>query len=171
MKHVINIFAFLLIATVSSAQTYVNDAPIINANSLSNQNEQLNVAQKQSFSNQQPSTTAPTGNTVFIQQVGFGNVGLIDVTSNNSEVTLLQSGYKNKALVLLRADNIQENIQQIGNRNLFLDYSLHGAETHNVDVQQNGSYNSIISVGKNSISERLQLQQTGIGKAAFIIHN
>ena len=170
MKHIFSLLVFQMIATVSLAQTYVNDKKPLNENASTTANEQLNIIQSRSpFS--RPSNSPASGNSVFIEQVGFGNVGLIAVSSNDSEVNLLQDGYKNKSIILLRADEIRENIQQIGNQNLFIDYSLHGAKSHSVNLLQDGNYNEVISVGRNSISERLKLKQTGVGKTAFIIHN
>jgi hypothetical protein len=159
-----------MIATVSMAQTYVNDKKPLNENASTTANEQLNLIQSRNLFNR-PSNAQASGNSVFIEQVGFGNVGLVAVSSNDSEVNLLQDGYKNKSLILLRADVIRENVQQIGNKNIFVDYSLHGAKSHKVDLLQEGNYNQVISVGRNSISERLKLTQKGTGKSAYIIHN
>lgn len=169
MKQLLSIFVFLMIATVSMAQSYSNDKKPIADNSLSSSNAQMNIIQSGTFNAR--TSTPIVGNSVFIEQVGFRNLGLVVVASSDSKINLFQDGYKNKSVILLRADIIRENVQQIGNQNLFLDYSLHGAQSHTVNLKQDGNYNEVISVGRNSLSENLQLNQTGVGKSAFIIHN
>lgn len=167
MKNLL-IFYVLLFTVSICAQTYQDDKKMINSTSLDTSNEQLNfltnITNNKGFQINQ-------GNSVFIDQVGQGNIAQVAIISNNSEVNLLQDGFANKSFINLRADFIRENVQQIGNNNLFFDYSGHGAQLHEVNLIQDGSYNAVISVGRNSISERLQLKQTGIGKRAFIIHN
>jgi hypothetical protein len=158
----------LFLAVCVSAQTYQDEKKMVNSTSLESSNAQLNFLSKTSSTQ---SFNINKGNSVLIDQVGQGNISKVLVVSDDSEIKILQDGFQNKSFIFLRADMIRENVQQIGNNNLFLDYSLHGAKSHKVDLIQNGSYNEVISVGNNSLSERLQLKQTGIGKTALIIHN
>lgn len=168
MKYFIALFAFQFLGLSLTAQTYTDDKKIVNAASLETSNAQLDFLSK-TYSTQ--GFNISNGNSVLIDQVGQGNIAKVLAVSDNSKIEVLQEGFQNKSFIFLRADMIRENVQQIGNNNLFFDYSLHGAKSHKVDLIQDGSYNEVISVGKNSISERLQLTQTGVGRSAFIIHN
>jgi hypothetical protein len=161
----------MVVSALTFAQTYVNEEKtIIDHTSQRSSNEQLNIVQSKSSFN--PITNLPAlGNSVFIQQVGFGNIGFIAVASDQSEINLSQTGINNEASIILNASIIRENVVQIGNDNIFKDYSVHGAQLHTADVLQEGNYNEIIRTGSNSISERIKITQTGIGKTAYIIHN
>ncbi len=167
-KRLISNIVLLFITASMVAQTYKEEKQVVRSNSLDSKEEQLNYVNNNLINS---GLLQQRRNSVFIEQVGQGNVGVIAISSDNSEVNLFQDGFENKSFIFLKADVIRQNVQQIGNQNLFLDYSLHGAKSHTVDLKQNGNYNEVISVGKNSISERLQLNQTGVGKRAFIIHN
>ncbi|KQC33299.1 hypothetical protein AAU57_08180 [Nonlabens sp. YIK11] len=170
MKQSNIILLCLINASIVLSQTYNSDSSIITQKSLDTENKQLNVLQNQSlnrFSNNQLNQ----GNSVFIKQVGFKNEGTVDIISDDSSVNLLQIGYKNVAEINLRAATIRENVVQIGTNNVFQDYSIHGAQLHKADVLQGGSYNTIISTGQNSLSEKIQIIQKGIGREAYIIHN
>ncbi|WP_194852220.1 hypothetical protein [Nonlabens antarcticus] len=171
MKYALSIFLLLVMSTISLSQTYNDDKDLINQNTSTSSNEQINIVQNQTFFKTDTRRLPPTGNSVFIEQVGFNNTGSVAITSNQSDVNLLQIGSNNEAFINLRAGIIRENVAQIGNDNLFRDYSLHGAQLHTADIIQNGSYNEIISVGRNSLSEQIKVTQSGIGKQAYIIHN
>ena len=167
MKNLLIVFVLFITASVS-AQTYQDEKKMVKSTSLESSNEQLNFLNNNSKTQ---GFQVNQRNSVIIDQVGQGDIAQVAIISNNSEVNLLQDGFANKSFIYLRADFIRENVQQIGNNNLFFDYSGHGAQLHEVNLIQDGNYNAVISVGRNSISERLQLKQTGIGKRAFIIHN
>ncbi len=162
------IFIVFLICSMSlTAQTYKEEKQVVNSSSLDSKEKQLNYVNNL----QTNAGFLQNRNSVFIDQVGQDNVAQVSVASNDSQVKLLQDGFNNQSFIFLKADVIRQDVRQIGNQNLFLDYSLHGARSHKVNLVQDGNYNEVISVGKNSISERLQLNQTGVGKRAFIIHN
>jgi hypothetical protein len=160
-----------MVSTMSYAQTYINeDKKIIDKNSSKSANEQLNIIQSENIFSSK--TSKPSlGNSIFIDQVGSNNTGSVAVASDQSEINLLQIGSFNEAYITLNVSIIKENVAQLGNNNYFKDYSVHGAKRHTADVLQDGSYNEIISIGQNSVSERFKITQTGIGKQAYIIHN
>ncbi|WP_148311366.1 hypothetical protein [Nonlabens marinus] len=171
MKRIIYFFIFQLIAITSLAQTYVNDKPLLKTGSPTTASEQLNLISNESFYKTPSQSAAVSRNLVLIDQVGVNNIGLISTTSNDSEISLFQSGTNNRAFIELNAKTIRENVVQIGNDNYFQDYSIHGAQLHTASIFQEGSYNKIISTGKNSLSERIEITQKGVGKEAYIIHN
>jgi hypothetical protein len=171
MKYLLSILSLISVSTTSLAQTYVDSQKkIINNSALESSNEQLNIIQSENTFYSK--SVIPTlGNLVFIEQVGFNNIGSVSVASDQSEVNLLQVGSNNQAFINLSAVIIRENVSQIGNDNLFKDFSVHGAQIHTADVLQEGSYNEIIRTGSNSISQKIKITQNGIGRRAYIIHN
>jgi hypothetical protein len=171
MKNMMTIVLLLAGVLLSVAQTYADEKELIGVNSLDSQNKQLNVVQSSTPSNDILTGGVFKRNSVFIDQVGSNNIGDVKITSNDSEVNLVQIGSNNKTFINLRATTIRENVLQLGNDNLFQDFSIHGAQLHTADVLQNGSYNEVISIGRNSISEKIKVTQNGIGKKAFITHN
>ena len=171
MKNTLYILLVVMVSTMSYAQTYINeDKKIIDKNSSKSANEQLNIVQSENSSFFKTNKPA-LGNSVFIEQVGLNNTGEIFIASDQSNVSLLQRGSYNEAYLTISASIISENVVQLGNNNFFKDFSVHGAKIHTGEVLQDGNYNEIISIGKNSVSERFKITQTGIGKEAYIIHN
>lgn len=164
-----NLFFYLVmcLAQIGFGQNYVDKKPVVSATGLESQNEQLNLI----------SNTQKTGiqnftgnNAVFIEQVGFGNIVNAQVSSDDSLINIYQEGCHNVTGLQLNAVKIRENIIQQGFSNLVLDYSVHGAQLHQVDVSQRGNYNTTISAGRNSISERLRVNQQGTGSTVLVIH-
>lgn len=163
-----NLFLIVLfIAGTALGQTYVDEKPVVNNTSLQSTNSQLNLATTQ---NQSTSSQFVNQNTVFIEQVGSNNSAMASISSNDSQVVIFQDGTNNTTDLNLSADRIRNNIVQIGNSNQVFDYSTHGAQVHEATVLQNGNYNTTISVGANSISERMQINQTGNGSSVFVLH-
>ena len=163
MKNVV--LLFVLVSFCGFAQNYVDDKEVISDVSFKTNNSQLNYA-----ANQQILQTPVLKNSVFIAQVGLNNTAISQIASDNAEVTIVQDGNFNISNLKINALRVREQVQQIGNSNLFLDYSLHGAQNHEVQLNQNGNYNTAISVGTNGISERLKINQTGTGTAVYVLH-
>lgn len=151
------------------SQTYESEQAILERGAQNSRNEQLNIIQNEIGSNSFI-RRVPTGNSVFIEQVGSGNVGNVTVRSDQSDINLLQVGNNNETFILLNASTVRQNVVQVGNDNLYRDVSIHGARLHTGTVVQEGSYNEIIRTGSNSLSERLQITQRGTGRQAFILH-
>ncbi|MGJ8684662.1 MAG: hypothetical protein ACSHWW_08560 [Nonlabens sp.] len=166
-----NVFFLLLCIVFTSltvsGQTYVDDTQVINNDNLRTANAQLNVASVQN--NTVATTQFVNQNSVFIEQVGSGNNAIINVASDDSQINLYQNGALNMTTLNLSADRIRANIVQIGNSNSVYDYSVHGAQTHNINVLQNGDYNTTISAGANGISEKMTISQTGIGSSVYVL--
>ena len=109
---------------------------------------------------QNPQTTF-TNNSVFIDQVGTGNVAEATVISNSSQVAITQDGDFNEARLFLNALNIDQTVLQVGNNNSFSDFINSGAPDHGGTFIQQGNNNSIIRHNTNSISQRINILQTG----------
>lgn len=173
MKQVIVIVCLLLVLQLCTSQNYVDDKQVIDASGLTTVNSQFNFVSNNATIAQAATTTQPSNtpnNAIFIEQVGFGNVVNAQVSADNSQIFINQDGSFNVTGLRLNAQNIQQSINQIGNGNLMLDYSVHGAQLHQVNVNQLGNYNTTISTGRNGISERLQVTQQGTGSTVYVLH-
>lgn len=165
-------FLLILYTSIVGAQNYSDKDKVLENQASRTLSEQLAIVQQESNA---VSSRVPfnlfTQNSVLIDQVGFNNKTSINVASNDSSINLLQIGDNNEALITLNSEKIREKVFQIGNDNLFIDFSLSSATLHQSDIIQNGSYNEIISVGKNSLSQKIQITQNGTGRSAYVIHN
>ncbi|MDP5077338.1 MAG: hypothetical protein NWQ19_04555 [Nonlabens sp.] len=172
MRNLLILVLTFLLSQLIVAQNYVDDKPVVQAQGLSSQNAQFNFVSNNLTTNQPNSNSQQNGNSnaIFIEQVGVGNIVDAQIISNNSQVYINQEGGNNFTGLRLNAQNITQNINQIGFGNTVLDYSMHGAINHQVGVNQQGNYNTTISTGRNSISERLQVNQRGTGSTVLVIH-
>lgn len=172
MRLLIIFMVSALLPCFLAAQNYVDNRPVVQAEGLTTQNAQFNFVSNNLNTTSSPSSFQNTGlsNAVFIEQVGFGNVVNAQVVSDNSQIFINQDGAYNVTGLRLNAQNITQNINQIGNSNLFLDYSVHGAVNRQVGINQIGNYNTTISTGRNGLSERLQVNQQGSGSTVYVIH-
>ncbi|EAS19829.1 hypothetical protein FNJ87_12200 [Nonlabens mediterrranea] len=163
---------FLLVFTTFTAlgQTYVDDSQVINTANLQTTNAQLNLASDQNSSTSNTTTQFVNQNSVFIEQVGNSNSAIVSVASDDSQISLYQNGTLNSTTLNHSADRIRQNIVQIGNSNVIYDYSTMGAASHNLNIVQNGNYNTSISAGSNAISENMQINQTGNGRSVYVIN-
>lgn len=166
------ILFLILYPAIVGAQNYSDKDEVLESQASRTLSEQLTIVQQESNAvSSRASLNLFTQNSVLIDQVGFNNKTSINVASNDSRINLLQIGDNNEALITLNSETIRENVLQIGNDNLFVDFSLSRAAFHQSDIIQNGNYNEIISVGKNSLSQKIQITQNGTGRSAYVIHN
>jgi len=163
-------FILILFSFTISAQTYVNEEVVIKTPGLSTQNSQL------SFVNQQlnvPASTpqsATNQNAVFISQVGTGNITTAKVVSNDSQISITQDGVNNRSLLFSNSQRIRLNVNQSGISNDFLNYSLGNSVNQDMGINQQGNYNTTISVGANSNAQRLRVNQVGNGSSVYVLH-
>lgn len=164
-------FLILFIACYATGQSYADEREVIQSPGLNSENAQL------SFANQQTGQLTPNSqlitipqNIVFIDQVGTGNTAQAVAISDDSQILISQNGINNNAQLLLNSQRIRANVNQIGISNRLFDYSLGNAQLHELNVTQNGNYNTTISVGTNSNAERLRVNQVGVGSTVHVIH-
>ena len=168
MKNLIFATLILLAGSLMTAQTYNVSKNRVVGSINAMEYVRLNKVQRAI----QPTNNVDSNraNTVLINQVGTGNISELILNSSQSEVNVMQIGNNNKALLSINAQTIKQKLIQIGTDNLYRDTSLHHAKLHSGIMVQEGSYNEILRTGSNSISERINVTQKGIGRKAFITH-
>ncbi|PQJ18430.1 MULTISPECIES: hypothetical protein [Nonlabens] len=159
----------LLFSAFAKAQTYVDDQNLVNGGNLQTENAQLNVATTTTQQNAARGNTTQN-NSVFIAQVGVNNLALTNVASNNAEVNITQSGSYNLTDLRINSLVVRQNVNQNGVGNQYYNYSTQGNLLNVANVNQEGNYNTTISVGNNSVTERVRVNQQGIGSTVYVLH-
>lgn len=110
-----------------------------------------------------------SSNSVFINQMGDGNTITSKTFSESSEINYFQIGNNNEIIVNLRSTRIEENILQFGNDNSVINMNRGDQIFHKGEIMQNGNNQSLVWLGDNGISEKLEV--TMIGDSKMIIVN
>lgn len=105
--------------------------------------------------------TTPTGNQVYIQQVGIGNYAKAMVTSEKSKLDYRQQGNFNYINFDLQAKNVEKVIHQNGDSNRAFGFTIGASETAGLQLSQNGNNQHFEQFGSNSIGEKMQLKMNG----------
>lgn len=106
--------------------------------------------------------TMPTGNQVYIQQVGVGNYAKAMVASQKSKVEYRQQGDFNYINFDVQAHNVEKVVHQKGDSNRAFGF-FNGVPETAVGLQlfQNGNNQHFEQFGTNSIGEKMQLKMNG----------
>ena len=107
-------------------------------------------------------------NTIYIQQIGNHNHVYSNTRSAGSNIKLYQKGNRNKMVLNIDALHIDETVLQRGNNNKFVDLSKRGTILHNATVMQYGENQNLISMGSNSISEKMIIRMRGRNQTVII---
>lgn len=158
----------LLISVVSSyAQEEETDDLALTFNGKQNS---LNLLSSMTNSPLQETVPSNSSNSVFIQQIGEGNAISSTIKSNNSDVVLNQLGNENYIYLDKNATQINQLVIQNGNNNSVVDFNLYSNSTINSNFSQLGNNLNIISIGANSISKELTINQTGNSGSVIILN-
>lgn len=111
-----------------------------------------------------------SGAGILIQQIGNYNTSAITVSSKQTSISLTQNGDNNDYLLVKNAAKIKANIIQNGNSNSINDYTRATNYETNSQMMQNGSNLTIKSIGTNSISKDMKVNQIGNGTSIIIIN-
>ena len=107
---------------------------------------------------------------VLIQQIGNYNTSAITVSSRETSISLTQNGDNNDYMLVKNAAKIKANIIQNGNSNSINDYTKATNYETNSQMMQNGNNLNIKSIGTNSISKDMKVNQAGNGASIIIIN-
>lgn len=107
---------------------------------------------------------------ILIQQIGEYNASSITVTSKETSISLTQNGDNNDYLLVKNAAKIKANVIQNGNSNSINDYTRATNYDTNSQMIQNGNNLNIKSIGTNSISKDMKVNQVGNGASIIIIN-
>ena len=107
---------------------------------------------------------------ILIQQIGNYNTSSIDVKSKFTTISVNQTGENNDFVLVKNAEKIKTVIYQNGNSNSINDYSYHSNYEINSQMSQNGNNQNIKSIGSNSISKDMKVNQIGNGTSVIILN-
>lgn len=164
------VYISLLLSFTINAQTYVDEAVVVRTPGLTTQNSQLSFVNQQLNVSNGNVDSNNSQNAVFIDQVGMGNTATATISSNDSQIIISQDGVNNRSLLFSNSQRIRLNVNQSGISNDFLNYSLGNSVNQEMGINQQGNYNTTISVGTNSNAQRLQVSQQGNGSSVYVLH-
>lgn len=107
---------------------------------------------------------------ILIQQIGNYNEATIDVRSKSTAISISQNGDNNEYLLVKNAKKLKATIYQNGNGNSIDDYSYRSNYEINSQMSQNGNNQNIKSIGTNSISKDMKVNQMGNGASIIILN-
>lgn len=110
-------------------------------------------------------------NSVFIQQVGYGNSIYTQTRAQSSNLQLSQNGDFNDIDMFVNAPNVNANVFQNGNSNTVLDNVYYSNLDVKLNAVQNGNNLTINRIGVNSLTNKIQLVQEGSFKTITVISN
>lgn len=112
----------------------------------------------------------PQSNYVLVSQTGNYNYSNVNIKSNYSQINIVQNGNENLVNIDKNVSQLQENIYQEGNNNYIQDYTAYSNQSSNTQFNQLGNNLTIFSNGTNSISQNLQITQTGDSGTIYIFN-
>ena len=163
----ITVFLFSINAVFSQEEKLVLignsniDISDISKSIISNNNFQTNP---NNFNNNQQN------NYVLVSQIGNYNYSNVNIKSNNSQLSIVQNGNENFVNIDKNVPQVQETIYQEGNNNYIQDYTAYSNQSSNNQFNQLGNNLTIFSNGTNSISQNLQITQTGDSGTIYIFN-
>ncbi len=167
MKLFITVFLFAINAVSAQEENLVLignsniEVSDISKSIISNNNSQSNVNNFNSISQ---------NNYVLVSQSGNYNYANVNIKSNYSQINIVQNGNENLVNIDKNVPQIQENIYQNGNNNYIQDYTAYSNQNSNTQFNQLGNNLTIFSNGTNSISQNLQITQTGDSGTIYIFN-
>ncbi|MGH2666942.1 hypothetical protein [Flavobacterium sp.] len=110
------------------------------------------------------------GSYVIISQIGNLNSSNVNVSSSNTELSIIQNGSNNVVDIDKSANQIKETIIQSGNDNYIKDSALYSNQNISQQFSQYGDNLSLYNYGSNSISDTMTIIQSGNQKSIIIIN-
>ena len=110
-------------------------------------------------------------NNVILKQIGDYNVINANVNASNSNLIISQNGTNNTIELNKNTLELTQQMSQIGNNNSITDLTYFTNYKVNMELNQNGDYQSIQNIGTNSLSKDMKISQTGIGASIIIINH
>lgn len=161
------VMGFLFFGLIIQAQTYNSGDSQIDIENIKGTSLEKQYLSTQ---NTQEKTDAPvpSGNVVFINQVGANNNAEVQTTSSSGEINILQNGYGNQTFSRISADKIQHTVVQNGDNNLFIHTNPFSLDAHNSQIIQNGNNQNLEWYGANSISENMKVSMQGEGQTVIV---
>ncbi len=108
---------------------------------------------------------------ITISQIGNYNNSNVDIKSNYGQVDVYQNGNYNSLSIDRQGNQVNESVSQIGNYNHIQDYSPNVYENSSIQLNQYGNNLSLYNYGTNSLTNSLNIIQTGSDQVVYIISN
>ncbi len=108
---------------------------------------------------------------VTISQIGNYNNSNINLSSNYGQIDVYQNGNNNSTNIYRQGNQVNESVSQIGNNNYIQDYSPNFYENSSIQLNQYGDNLSLYNYGTNSLTNSLNIIQTGNDQVVYIISN
>ncbi|GHA28087.1 hypothetical protein GCM10007103_07010 [Salinimicrobium marinum] len=113
-------------------------------------------------------SSIPSGNNIFIEQIGNNNRVNAQISSPNLDARFTQAGMGNEFSIDLNAEKVKYTLVQSGDNNYLLDHTFAPSRTVELSLQQNGNNNHVEKYGTNSITNKLEFNLTGDSKSLII---
>ena len=120
------------------------------------------------FHKPEPNKEIPVGNQIFIEQIGANNNIDAYTSSENSDLELFQYGDSNNISFMIDAKNLDGTIIQNGNNNNAFDFTVNANQDVSANLLQQGDNLHFERYGANSISNNLNIIQTGETRSIII---
>jgi hypothetical protein len=108
---------------------------------------------------------------ITISQIGNYNNSTVDIKSNYGQIDVYQNGNNNTLAIDRQGNQVNESVSQIGNNNYIQDYSPNIYENSSIQLNQYGDNLSLYNYGTNSLTNSLNILQTGSEQVVYIISN
>lgn len=108
---------------------------------------------------------------VTVTQIGDYNFSSVNVNANSARINIEQNGFNNAVDIDKSGNQINESIYQNGSNNYIQDQSYYSNQNSTTQFTQLGDNLNLYNYGSNSISEGLNIVQTGSQKTIIIINN
>jgi|GEM_PF-633855 len=172
MRNYLFLIATFLYSIFMNAQGLIETTPAqIEFPYLVNPETQMNVLSENIGFGAPKALKVPSGNTIFIEQIGRENTGNVQAISNRSEINLLQRGNENTVRLELQGSTVDYEVLQNGNNNLLREYSAASAPSViQREISQSGNGQNLIIHGSNGLTERMKIDM-GQGSQSLVIRN
>ncbi|MAZ28948.1 MAG: hypothetical protein CL868_17950 [Cytophagaceae bacterium] len=150
------------------AQSYVDDKSLTDQDVANDDIEASLIQQMSNQDNTSFKTNRPTGQSVYILQVGFQNKANVQSQSNATDINVAQNGDYNKVDLNYKVNTVEANLIQNGDGNRITDYVLDKNRNVQLNLTQQGKNLSFDKFGTNTITEKLEFTQTGADKTIVV---
>ena len=114
-------------------------------------------------------STLPSGiNTVFIQQIGSGNMVVSNIVAESSDIEILQKGDQNNIEINESAREIEKKIIQSGANNSVIDFSFNPDMSTKLELIQDGNNLIFERFGSNELSKNLKFKMSGESRTIIV---
>ncbi len=109
-----------------------------------------------------------SSSSIFIEQIGTGNVVNSAVNATLSDMVIVQNGNENMVDIEASAEEVNKTITQLGNNNSVVDFSFQTIGTTNLELIQEGDNLIFEQFGSNELSKYMKFRMTGDSQTIIV---